>query len=126
MGMMAKKQTARKAKKPAPARTPKRLLGPRKEAACIELGDEVRALRTSLDEMLQVYQARVDGHLADLEQVFLANCRSGIEERVPTLQVMRTMKAALGDLALRPEKGRPKDFVRLEKKLRELIAQLPS
>lgn len=104
---------------PKPERAARRGTG--KRALAEALAREIAGLRKTLRETLEHYTARVDGELAAILTRLEGD---GSPPLVPPARVSRGMLERVGDVRLKPEKGRGKDLVRLQKLTGEIAALL--
>lgn len=90
--------------------------GRRRMEAAHELATELQALRSALQVMLRRYELNVGGQLdALIERAQGGDTELEEKPRLPTLRQMEAARQALSDLNLKPEKGRAKEFGRLER-----------
>lgn len=87
-----------------------------------ELVSELGRLRGTLDEVVDHYRLRVGGDIAALLQAIQG---SG-ETQALSPKVTGTMLAELRETRLKPDKGRAKDLVRLQRLVRRLSDSLPA
>jgi hypothetical protein len=85
------------------------------------LAREIRGLREVLRETLEHYTARVDGELA---AVLSRLEGEGARPLVPRSAVSRRILERMGEVRLKPEKGRAKDLVRIQKLVADLSARI--
>jgi hypothetical protein len=92
----------------------------KRSALTADVLNELHALRASLKRMVETYTLRVDGRLAEMVQLLEGD--SGIDQppRLLTLQAADQILAEIGAADLKPEKGRPGDFRRLQRVTRRL------
>ena len=89
-------------------------------AAAHEAAAELAALRSALQQMTERYQVRVGGQLENLLRSVSGEATLDPRVRLPTLKQTKELRAAVATVELKPQKGRAKDFARLQ----ELVAQL--
>lgn len=90
-----------------------------------ELVVELRALRAALREMMERYELRVGGHLADLIQRVEGDPAIGATARPIPTKLAKAMLEDVRQARLRPRKGRAKDFTRLGALVDDLTALAP-
>lgn len=107
--------TAVKADNPAASRP-----SASRSAAAQEVAAELTALRSGLQQMTERYQMRVGGQLENLLRTVSGEATLDPRVRLPTLKQTKALRSAIAMTELKPQKGRAKDFARLQ----ELVAQL--
>jgi hypothetical protein len=98
----------------------------RRAALNEDVAREIDALRAALDEMVRRYKLEVGGNLADLERRLLPDPGggSGKRKQLP-IRTAQQVLDAIRAVQLRPDRGRPKDFTRLKRLVREISALWP-
>jgi len=116
-------------RKPRAEKTPPGTNGSRtshkREELAREVATELKALRATLDEMLEHYRLRSGAQIDELLQAVEGNAALPERSALPAAAVAQAMLDVLKDARLKPRKGRAKDFARLQELLDELVAQLP-
>jgi hypothetical protein len=101
--------------------------GARKRAVVArDLVSELKNLRLALDEMTEHYRLRVGAQITELLQT--AEGAGELERngrRLPAA-VMEQLLDVMHTIRLKPQKGRAKDFVRLQELVDELVERLPA
>ena len=90
-----------------------------------EVALELESLRHALDEMTEHYRLRIAAQIGELMQTVKGNETSGEKSKLPPARTLQPMLHQLRSANLKPRKGRPKDFRRVEKLLDELVALTP-
>jgi hypothetical protein len=99
---------------PPDARTKRRQASTRRAERNAELVTTAHELRAALRTMMERYELRVGGQLAELVQRVEGDPAGGIPARPLTTRRAEAMLARLRAARLKPRKGRAKDFARLE------------
>jgi hypothetical protein len=101
---------------PKATRAPTRKSRRRKRSALTaDVLNELQALRAALERMVESYTVRVDGRLAEMVQMLEGDPAIDQPPRLLTLQTADLILAEIGAADLKPEKGRPGDFRRLQR-----------
>ena len=90
-----------------------------------EVASELESLRSALDEMTEHYRLRIAAQIGELMQTVRGNEAPGEKPTLPPARTLQPMLQHLRSANLKPRKGRPKDFRRVEKLLDELVALTP-
>lgn len=90
----------------------------------LEVTSELRELRSTLDTMLEHYRLRLGGQIAELQQAFIGSEQEP-KAKPPSAKVTRAILTALREEEFKPKKGRGKDFVKLQRLVKELAEMLP-
>ena len=86
------------------------------------LASELTQLRATLEEMIEHYRLRIGGEISELiDAVHGSNGAS----HAPPAKVTSALLQELHDTPLKPQKGRAKEFVRLQQLVRRLNEMLP-
>ncbi|MEX1183966.1 MAG: hypothetical protein WEF86_12090 [Gemmatimonadota bacterium] len=89
------------------------------------LAQELESLLGSMDTMLEAYRLRVGGRLAELLHDLHGDPSMGKPAQPFTIRTADQMLAFIGALELKPHKGRPKDFSKLQRLAEELDQLVP-
>ena len=89
-----------------------------------ELVLEIQALRPTLHEALEHYQARMTGQITEVLR-HLQGDDEGRPPRVPPVKTAAAMLHAIRAAEMKPRKGRAKDLVRLQELVAHLTELLP-
>ena len=110
---------------PPPAETPvrRRRASTRRADLNAELVTAANDLRASLREMIERYELRVGGQLAELIQRIEGDAAGGLPPRPLSTRHAQAMLEKLRAAPIKPRKGRAKDFRRLESLLKEAVAE---
>ncbi len=87
---------------------------------------ELRALRATLDEVVEQFRVRVGGQLADIERAVAGSGPPEARALRPPAKARAEMLREVRALKVKPRKGRTKDVVRLAELVEELLGHLPS
>ncbi len=90
-----------------------------------ELATELKALRATMDEMIEHYRLRAGGQIGELLQAVEGDAAPGERAARPTAAVTQSLLEVMRGTRLKPRKGRAKDFARLQELIEELVALLP-
>jgi hypothetical protein len=90
-----------------------------------EVATELKALRASLDEMVEHYRLRAGAQIDELLQAVEGKPALAERAAVPASALSQSMLEVLKEARLKPRKGRAKDFARMQELLEELVALLP-
>lgn len=94
----------------------------KRSALTADVLNELQALRAALTRMLESYALRVDGRLAEMIQMLEGDPSIDQPPRLLTLQTADAILAEIAAVELEPDKGRPRDFRRLQRATRRLRA----
>jgi hypothetical protein len=87
---------------------------------------ELRALRATLDEVVEQFHVRVSGQLADVQRAVAASGPAANRAARPPAKARAHMLRLVRALKVKPHKGRTKDLGRLADLIEELLTQLPA
>lgn len=110
---------------PPDARTKRRRASTRRAELNAELVTTAHELRAALRQMMERYELRVGGQLAELIQRVEGDAAGEIPARPLTARQAEAMLAQLREVRLKPRKGRAKDFARLETLVDSILADAP-
>jgi hypothetical protein len=92
-----------------------------------EVATELKSLRSALDEMMEHYRLRAAAQINELLQAVEGEATvNGSAAKLPAATVSQRQLELLREAKLKPQKGRAKDFARLDDLLEELVALLPA
>jgi hypothetical protein len=84
------------------------------------VADELVSLRKAFRECIDVYSARIDAQISEIREKVLQQAKNPKEAAIH-LRDMRDMLALCRTLDIKPDKGRRKDFKKIESLLDELL-----
>jgi hypothetical protein len=122
---LADSQAAEGETPPLDARAKRRRASTRRAELNAELIATARDLRAALREMLERYELRVGGQLADLIQRVEGDHAGGLTPRPLPARQAEAMLERMRAARLKPRKGRAKDFARLEALVEAALADAP-
>ena len=110
---------------PLDARAKRRRASTRRTELNAELVATAHDLRNALREMMERYELRVGGQLADLIQRVEGDRAGGLAPRPLPARQAEAMLERMRAARLKPRKGRAKDFARLEALVEAALADAP-
>jgi hypothetical protein len=110
---------------PLDARAKRRRASTRRAELNAALVGTAHDLRAALREMMERYELRVGGHLAELIQRVEGDAAGGLAPRPLPARQAEAMLEKLRAARLKPRKGRAKDFARLEALVEAVLADAP-
>lgn len=85
-----------------------------KELLAREVAGEIRALRSAYQETLRRFNRRVETRLTELERVFDQESDDPLEADLPSPKVALELLALLGEISMKPARGRVKDLAKVQ------------
>ena len=96
----------------------------KREQLALDVSSELRELRNTLDELLEHYRLRMGGQIAELQQA-LSGSDQEPKAKPPSAKTTTAILELLRSEGFKPQKGRGKDFVKLQRLIKEVSEMLP-
>lgn len=91
-----------------------------------ELIGRLRALRADIDSIIDHYRINCISRVEEMLRILEHRDTFDEDSVEPSVENMRKMISLLGDLKVKPKKGRTKDIKRIDALLDQLLSQFPT
>lgn len=122
---MAKKPLSEAEKQTAEAKKKRAKNSPKRVKLAQELASEIDGLRGSLEEMVAAYKLKLDAELVQLSLAAHGQSEPDGKPHLLPVAAAENMLKRLRELDLKPQKGRAKDFQRLQAAVADIIEIVP-
>ena len=96
----------------------------KRDQLALDVSSELRELRNTMDELLEHFRLRMGGQIAELQQA-LAGSDQEPKAKPPSAKTTAAILELLRSEDFKPKKGRGKDFVKLQRLVKEVSELLP-